>query len=135
MHSTINSLALLFGCTLNGNCPIEKLATHLRSRCCRPLLPQAEVCVWVHTKWVEINSETQFSNTFFQSFSTKKWRFCHVNDPEFIFSILYVSKSQYFFPIWIIIVLIHYIWETYRKKLKKHSVTKICKFSAFSLDH
>ena len=31
-----------------------------------------------------------------------------------------------FFPIWILIVLIYYIWETSRDKLKKHSVTKNC---------
>ena len=39
---------------------------------------------------------------------------------------LHVSKSQYFFPIWILIVLIYYIWETSRNKSKKHSVTKNC---------
>ena len=31
-----------------------------------------------------------------------------------------------FFPIWIKIVLIHYIWETSINKLEKHSVTKNC---------
>ena len=46
-----------------------------------------------------------------------------------LFIALYVSYflfnfSQYFFPICIVIVLIYYIWETYRNKLKKHSVTK-----------
>ena len=37
-----------------------------------------------------------------------------------------VSKSQCFFPIWILIFLIYYTWETSRNKLKKHSVTKNC---------
>ena len=37
-----------------------------------------------------------------------------------------VSKSQYFLPIWIIIVLFFEIWEISRNKLKKHSVTKSC---------
>ena len=37
---------------------------------------------------------------------------------------LYISKSQLFFPIWILIVLICQIWETSRIKLKKHSVSK-----------
>ena len=32
----------------------------------------------------------------------------------------------WFFPIWIIIVLIHYIRETFRNKVKKHSVTRNC---------
>ena len=39
---------------------------------------------------------------------------------------LTVSKSQYFSPIWIIIVLIYSKWETSRNKLKMHSVTKNC---------
>ena len=56
-----------------------------------------------------------------------------------------------FFPIWILIALIYYIWEISRNKLKKRSVTKNCstfhclntlffwsqnvyKFSAFSLE-
>ena len=37
---------------------------------------------------------------------------------------LYVSQSQWFLPIWILIVLICKIYETSRNKLKKHSVTK-----------
>ena len=37
---------------------------------------------------------------------------------------LHVSKCQYFFPIWIPIVLIYLIWKTSRNKLKKHFVTK-----------
>ena len=39
--------------------------------------------------------------------------------------LLYVSKSQLFFPIWIIIVLVYRIWETCRNKLKNHPVSKI----------
>ena len=35
-------------------------------------------------------------------------------------------KSQYLFPIWILIFLIYEIWESSRNKLKKHSVTKNC---------
>ena len=38
---------------------------------------------------------------------------------------LHVSISQSFFPIWSLLVLIYYIWETSRTKLKKHSVSKI----------
>ena len=56
---------------------------------------------------------------------------------------LHVSKPQYFFPIWILIVIIYQIWETSRNTLKKYSVTKncsvclnilVCTFSAFSLE-
>ena len=36
----------------------------------------------------------------------------------FFWLFLHASKSQSFFPIWIIIVLIFYIWETSRNKLK-----------------
>ena len=52
-------------------------------------------------------------------------------------------KFQYFFPIRILIVLIYYIWENSRKKLKnillpKNVLTfhcqKFCNFSAFSLE-
>ena len=32
-------------------------------------------------------------------------------------------NSNYFFPIWILLVLMHLIWETSRNKLKKHSVS------------
>ena len=35
------------------------------------------------------------------------------------------SKSQLFFPIWIVIVLKYSIWESSRNKLKNHSVSKI----------
>ena len=41
------------------------------------------------------------------------------------FSCMFLNPNI-FFPNWIIILLIHYIWETSRKKLKKHSVTKNC---------
>ena len=34
---------------------------------------------------------------------------------------LHVSKFQYFFPIWILIVLIYEVWETFRNKLTEHS--------------
>ena len=65
---------------------------------------------------------------------------------------MWISNSHLFFQIWILIVLLHYIWETSRNKLlKKHSVSKIvltfhcsnklfkwsqnvCKFSTFSLE-
>ena len=60
-------------------------------------------------------------------------------------------NPNYFFPIWILIVLMYWIWETSRNKSKKYSVEKIvltfhrlnklfwwsqrfCKFSAFSLE-
>ena len=42
---------------------------------------------------------------------------------KFFKSFLHVSR---FFPIWILVVLRYYNWETPRKKLKKHSVTKNC---------
>ena len=45
---------------------------------------------------------------------------------NFFLTYLHVSKSQWFFPIWILIFMIYYIWETSRNKLKKHSVTKNC---------
>ena len=38
---------------------------------------------------------------------------------------MHVSKSH-FSPIWIWIVLIYKIWETFRNKLEKHSVDKNC---------
>ena len=41
------------------------------------------------------------------------------------FSCMFLNPNI-FFPIWILIVLIYYIWETPRNKLKKHSVTKNC---------
>ena len=41
------------------------------------------------------------------------------------FSCMFLNANN-FFPIWIIIVLIYKIWENYRNKLKKHSVTKNC---------
>ena len=37
-----------------------------------------------------------------------------------------VPKLQLSFPIWILIVLIHFIWEISRNKLKKNFVTKNC---------
>jgi len=41
------------------------------------------------------------------------------------FSCMFLNPNN-FFPIWIVIILIYYIWETSRNKLKKHSVTKNC---------
>ena len=41
------------------------------------------------------------------------------------FSCMFLNPNI-FLPIWIIIVLIYYIWEISRNKLKKHSVTKNC---------
>ena len=35
-----------------------------------------------------------------------------------------VSKSQYFFPIWILVFPMYLIWKTSRNKLKKHSISK-----------
>jgi hypothetical protein len=44
---------------------------------------------------------------------------------------MHVSKSQSFFPIWIIFVIMYYIWETSRNKLRKHSFQK--KFWPFTV--
>ena len=38
---------------------------------------------------------------------------------------LHVSRSQLFSPIWILIVQMHWIWETSRNKLKNNYVSKI----------
>ena len=40
-----------------------------------------------------------------------------------------------FFPIWILIVLIHHKWKTSRNKLKKHSVTKKCLNNLYKWSH
>ena len=41
------------------------------------------------------------------------------------FSCIFLNPNT-FFPIWNLIILIYYIWETSRNKLQKHSVTKNC---------
>ena len=47
-------------------------------------------------------------------------------EPSFSnFSCMFLNPNN-FYPIWIIIFLIYYIWETFGNKLKKHSVTKNC---------
>ena len=92
-----------------------------------------------------------YRKTIDSLYSTKLEQVCTwiCSTKFFLKLFLHVSKSQYFFPIWILIVLIYYIWETSRNKLKKHSVTKNCadlflfkhivqvincKFSAHSLE-
>ena len=44
----------------------------------------------------------------------------------FNFSYMFLNPNTYFFSIWILLVLIHYIWETFRNKLEKYSFTENC---------
>ena len=37
----------------------------------------------------------------------------------FNFSYMFLNPNTYFFSIWILLVLIHYIWDTFKNKLKK----------------
>ena len=69
-----------------------------------------------------------YRKTIDSLYSTKLEQVCTwiCSTKFFLKLFLHVSKSQYFFPIWILIFLIYYVWVISRNKLKKHSITKNC---------
>ena len=84
------------------------------------------ICPWIRQRisWTPIGCK--WTGKFFQQNSRK---FLYIKTNNIVKKsnfFIHVSKSQIFFPIWILIVLIHLIWETSWKQLKKQKKTSFC---------